>query len=149
MNKMDNLLDKILARKAKEKLENRIHRCSYWGTYSRVLSLPDENARGSFIELDLTPINGFGGDDNDEYIKGIWRREISSIQIRAHGTMRDKRDEDMKELPPHVFAKMVLHLGEELVNRLLSEDFMSQIDLDKLHVYDDHGGVKEFKNIML
>jgi hypothetical protein len=45
----------------------------------------------------------------------------------------------MKEPPPAVLAEMKAHLGEELANRLLTEDFLSQIDWDKYKAVDNGG----------
>src|ERR1700744_3069857 len=83
MKKLDGILDSILERKRLAKLENRIHRSSYWGTYSRILSLPEENERGGFIELNLTPVNGFH--EENDYIRSVWEKNVRRIVIREHG----------------------------------------------------------------
>lgn len=90
----------------------------YWHTWSRVLRLNHKNP-GPFIELNLTPIPA--SDDT-------WNRSVKSIRVRAHGTMSALGDRARKVLPDGIRDSMVWNLGEELTNRLLTEDFMAQID---------------------
>lgn len=122
---------------------------SYWGAWSRVLKNPGEKIivpqhgidtidhlavliNGSFIEVDLTPVNGFRKpNQNIECVR--------AINIRCHGTARNRKDKETKELPPEVLAAMENEFGKELCERLLTEDFLSQIDWRK-YTHCNNGG---------
>ena len=106
-------------KRGKEKL---IMRCAYWGTWSRILK-----ADYPFVEVDLTPINPHW---HGRVRFDVWEK-VRQINIRQHGTSRDKADEFHLELPDKMRAFMVDGLGEELTHRLLTEDFLSQIDWNK------------------
>ena len=100
-------------------LVGMFHYSSYWGTWSRVLSTSDPN--GPFVEVNLTPTNGW----NRGY---SFEDDVSRIRIRFHGTVRDRNDKVVPVLPDYVKEGMIKHLGAELTERLLTEDFYSQID---------------------
>jgi hypothetical protein len=96
---------------------------NYWHTWSRLLS--DNHPDGPFVEVDLTPTNSHHDSSKKE-----WAEKIASIHIRKHGTSKSEKDERVAELPSEVKAIMVSRLGAELTERLLTEDFLSQIDWD-------------------
>jgi hypothetical protein len=128
-NRYDNLLDQILQRKQSDRLKRRIHFSRYWGTYTRVLSFPEENQYGEYVELNLVPLNGVSGD---------WDVEVEPIMIRHFqpDEIRLKHDRFYMEIPEPVAHLMIENIGAELANRLLEEDFLSQIDLNKLFTLD-------------
>ncbi len=97
------------------------HYSAYWHCWSRVLST--SHPKGPFVEVNLTAL---GGDMSDR----SWAQQVKPIRIRFHGTARERNDQQTETLPPEVLRIMVQKLGEELVNRLLTEDFLSQIDYD-------------------
>ncbi|MDB5254069.1 MAG: hypothetical protein JWL80_135 [Parcubacteria group bacterium] len=87
------------------------HYSSYWRAWSRVLSTNHPN--GPYIEVDLTSMS--------------WDT-VARINIRSHGTRRDDMDRNEEKLPAEVKARMISKLGPELTERLLTEDFLPQID---------------------
>jgi hypothetical protein len=87
--------------------------------WSRVLN----NDEGETIEVNLTPIPCC--------FDSSWEKDVKPIRIRRHRTMLGQNDQMVKELPEKILAIMKENLGEELVNRLLSEDFLTPIDWDK------------------
>ena len=89
----------------------------YWRTWSRVLAV--DHPEGPFVEVNLTPINSWA-----------WNEDVRPIRVRAHCTAisRSQGDIFVHELPPAVRTAMVLNLGEELTDRLLTENFLPQID---------------------
>lgn len=104
------------------------HYSGYWHSWSRVLSTnhPD----GPFVEVNLTPIHGDS--------RG-WASEVRPVRVRFHGTSREERDKIVEQLPPEVRTRMVANLGEELTERLLTEDFLPQID-PALYQQHSNGG---------
>lgn len=105
----------------------KFHYSAYWGTYSRVLSndhkLPEfPNHMGSIVEVNLTPVN--------PYHQEGWDRN-KNIIIRRHGTSPDKKDQFYAVLPPEIWKLLDTKFGKELRHRLVTEDFLSQIDWDK------------------
>lgn len=102
--------------------------CSYWGTWSRVLSYDN----GYYVEVNLTPINPH---HNYEW-NALFDR---GVVIRKHCTARDRADEEVGELPSHVYENMVSHWGKEHVDRLLTEDFLRQIDWDMYQKHNNGG----------
>lgn len=98
----------------------KYHYSSYCGTWSRVLGRMDFYT----VEVDLTPVNGDRGDWGR--VKGVW--------IRAHCTSRDRRDVDDHILPSDVWNWLGDRVGAEARHRLVTEDFLSQIDWRK---YDE------------
>jgi len=117
------------------------HFSGYWQTWSRVLS--ENHPQGPFVEVNLTPIPC-------SYIHAYtWKKEIAPIRIRAHCTPRyygalggNKR---AYVLPENVKLEMIQNLGKEITERLLTEDFLSQIDWD-LYRKVCNGGAN-FENI--
>lgn len=101
------------------------HYSSYWHTWSRVLST--SHPRGPFVEVNLTPINR------------DWENHVAPVRIRFHGTPPSDRDIVNDALPPEVRASMVHHLGEELTDRLLTEDFLSQINVELYDQFNNGG----------
>jgi len=89
----------------------------YWGKWSRGLAVA--HPVGRYIEVNLTPKNDWG-----------WSYDVIKIRIRAHSTPLDpaKGDIFVMDLPPSIRTLMTAHLGAELTNRLLTEDFVSQVD---------------------
>lgn len=107
----------------------KFHYCAYWGTYSRILSndhrLPEfPNHLGSIVEVNLTPVNPY-------YQEG-WDRN-KDIIIRRHGTSPGKNDQFYAVLPPEIWKLLDTKYGKELRHRLVTEDFVSQIDWNKYH----------------
>jgi len=82
------------------------HYSSYWRNWSRVLST--NHPSGPFVEVDLTPINGW----NCSYQGHV--DKVRSVNIRRHGTARNKRDFDVAKLPADVIYQMHDHLGRSL-----------------------------------
>jgi len=98
---------------------------NYWRTWSRVLEYKD----GQFVEVNLTAIN-----PNDSY---EWERN-SKIIIRKHRTKQN--DGIFRDfLPAKVVAELEFHMGEEVVNRLMYEDFLPEIDWDRYNTYCNGG----------
>jgi hypothetical protein len=89
----------------------------YWGVWSRILNkgfhIPTNNL---FVEVNLTPLQS-------------WDVDVRPIRIRAHSTNSNK-NKPVTELPEDIKNLMVKNLGEELVNRLLFEDFLPMINWD-------------------
>ena len=85
------------------------HYSCTWGTWSRVLSTTDPH--GPIVEVNLTPVHD-------------WASEVAQIRIRFHGTPfgHCSYDKVTTELPARVRQQMVEKLGEELTERLLTED---------------------------
>lgn len=103
--------------------------CSYWYTWSRVLS--EKHPHGPFVEVNLTPIPNCHSSS--------WKSDVASIHIRFHGTAREENDREVAELPAEIRELMVKNIGEELTKRLLTEDFLPQIDY-KLYCRHNNGG---------
>ena len=101
--------------------------CSYWGRWSRVLSTENFN----YVEVNLTPIPGS---------TETWA-DVAEIRIRKHCTARGKNDLIMSELPADVVSTMKKNLGICLTDRLLNEDFLSQIDWDLYRKHDNGGAI--------
>ena len=108
----------------------KYHYSSYWGSWSRVLS--EEGME--FVEVNLTPVRGYGWDD-------VW-----PATIRRHGTMRKVRDIETDKLPHDIMQDIKDALGSARLHYLLNEDFLPQIDwaLYRLHC---NGGAR-FENIL-
>lgn len=103
------------------------HYSSYWRSWSRVLST--DHPHGPFVEVDLTPTGGNTGN---------WDK-VRSVNIRSHGTARDTGDIEQDTLLDEVWDQMVEALGEDVTYRLVSEDFLSQVDW-KLYEQHCNGG---------
>ncbi len=120
-----------------KEVELMFYFCSYWQSWSRVLS--SDHPKGPFIEVNLTPSGSYSS---------TWEDRVAPIRIRAHGTARDpERDKVVDQLPEEVVQAMTRELGAELTERLLTEDFLSQIDWD-LYRQKCNGGAN-LENIRL
>lgn len=112
--------------------------CSYWGTYSRVLI--GFNSPDGVVEVNLTPVNI--GDERS------WREQIVPIMFRYHGTSLGRKDEWGRFPLPDVARKMMVdRIGEELTHRLLTEDWLSLIDLAKVKRGRVGGGGISFEEV--
>lgn len=102
------------------------HYSCTWSTWSRVLSTTD--LHGPIVEVNLTPVHD-------------WASEVAQIRIRFHGTPfgHCSYDKVTTELPARVRQQMVEKLGEELTERLLTEDFLPQIDYELYRRYCNGG----------
>lgn len=110
--------------------------CSYWHTWSRNLSRDYKNNL-CFIELNLTPVNGFFSNRLDT---------VKLEVIRSHGTVNED-DIHTDELPVKVIAEMKKYLGEELTNRLLNHDYLSEVTVEQIKNSKSNGGGVPFENI--
>lgn len=101
--------------------KTKFHYSSYWMDWSRVLADPTDAGLGNdYIEVNLTPIpHSYGS---------TWDTHVRQVRIRRHWTARATGDIECDELPAQIRQKMVEALGEEKTNRLLTEDFLPQID---------------------
>ncbi len=149
---MDGMLEKIQERKKKERRENVIARCHYWGTYSRIVSFPEDNELGKFVEVTLTPVNGrfktfvANASNGVNYQQKIWTdRSEHNVPGRLYisdgysGAIAGKPDFTMmKSLPEKIREMMLDWLDEETVNYLLSFDFPN-INFKKLAKHNPHG----------
>ena len=112
----------------------------YWGKWSRVLlhpgSLVDGRKYGSYLEVNLSPIiNARGvGTEEDRY---YWVRRIV---IREHGTS-PQPGEMRDHLPQQVFDWIVAKVGHDLARRLVQDDLLSEIDLDRMKRNMRGGGI--------
>lgn len=134
MPKMHGLLEKILEQNAREERERIFHYSSYWGTWSRILS---REIRGkykalSIIEVNLTPIRNCHSSE--------WQKDVAPIVFREHGTMPGNSDKFERELPDYILEQMREHLGITLTQRLLTEDFLKVVDVEKIRVGKIGGG---------
>lgn len=92
--------------------------CAYWRTWSRVI----EFAKYRIVEVNLTPMpNVFGS---------TWEKDVAPIVIRKHLTL-NRDDKVYANLPADIIRQMLENLGDEIVNRLLTEDFLPRIDWQK------------------
>ena len=114
--------------------------CNYWGTWNRILKV-----EGAHIyELDLTPCNA---NEPKQWLKT--QREV----IRVHGTY-SKDDIHTDELPSKVLELMVKHYGQELTDRMINFDYLSEVSLTDIKLANgrSNGGgvplyaIKEFKD---
>ena len=96
---------------------------NYWRTWSRVL----EAKNGEFIELNLTHVNG------------DWTA-VKNETIRKHSTQRNAKDIEQEHLPYAAKQALVAVVGESLATRLLTHNYMSEIDWER-HPYIVNGGV--------
>ena len=124
------------------------HYSSYWGTYSRVLHSPGRKhanvelpkyETGAYIEVDLTPINGWPHEDQRKmygdklYAEHVQYQlnQVRFVNIRSHGTRRDAKDEILGCLPANVIEQMKNNLDHSLVNFLLTGNILPLIDWNK------------------
>lgn len=104
---------------------------SYWRTWSRLL-LENMDRSGTCVELNLTGTNG------------KWDRVPLEI-IRKHCTARDNKDLITRTLPDAVEAMIRNALGDELFERMVTYDYLPEIDWQK---YNQHcNGGAEFDKI--
>lgn len=96
---------------------------SYFQNWSRVLL---NNFYGEYIEIDLT------GMDSD------WERVKKQI-IRTHRTARRPSDKLVMVLPADVEKQMQENLGHELTRRLLTFDYLPNIDWVKYRKMSNGG----------
>lgn len=89
--------------------------CSYWRIWDRVIA-NNFPTRGSVAVVNLTPIPAG--------LSSSWDRDVKPIRFRNYL----RWDPIVEDLPSDVRALMVKNLGEDLTNRLLTEDFFPQID---------------------
>lgn len=99
--------------------------CEYWRTWSRLLGWYN----GAYVEVNLTPINS---DPRN------WKIDVEPIRIRIHRTKIDKLS---YTIPEEVVNKMEEHLGCDLTDRLLTEDFLSHVDYKK-YLQCNNGGAR-------
>lgn len=102
------------------------HYSKYWGTWSRILQTVDIGYK-VYTEVNLTPVNG------------AWD-EVRPIIIRVHSTA-PKEGEIRHHLPLQVQELMYRHIGSALTHRLMSDDLLSEMDLDRLKLLMRGGGV--------
>ena len=87
---------------------------SYWRTWSRLL-LNDFDTN-KCVELNLTPVGASG-----------WPR-VATENIRRHMTKRLANDKIVWVLPKEVEQACREHLGDKLFDKMLTYDYLSEID---------------------
>ena len=97
---------------------------SYWHTWSRVLG----HVKYGIVELNLTPINASWCGDKK------WQQEVGRGVIRRHCTHIEP-DNFYKELPSEVLLQMGKYLDAGQIAKLLTYDFLPEIDWA---LYDKH-----------
>jgi len=113
----------------------KFHWSSYWHCWSRVLTNNSHEPGCSFVEVNLTPVNG----NNARSLKAGYENQVKLIRIRAHGTLRGPNDKETNELPDEALAEMKEYVGEDLTARLINEDFLSQIDWRLYNKFNNGG----------
>jgi hypothetical protein len=94
------------------------HYSGYWRTWSRLLLSQFDN---QYVELNLTPVN-------PTYDRS-WEEQVRTETIRRHRTPHDvHRDKITDKLPEEVLAEMHKRLGKDFVQKLLTYDYISNID---------------------
>jgi hypothetical protein len=93
---------------------------SYWGRWSRILQEGTPQNGYEFIEVSVTAIN-----PTHDY---SWADQIMSVNIRRHGTQRDRKDVFVGTLPEAAVAMLDKHIPKEVQHLLLHEDLLPQID---------------------
>lgn len=89
--------------------------CAYWGTWDRILDYKD----GTFVEVNLTAINPTSSIN--------WERN-ETIIIRRHATRPSDRDIFTNFLGSDVVKLMEHWMPTDIVDRLITEDFLPRID---------------------
>jgi len=102
--------------------------CGYWHTWSRVLRPLD--GEHDQVEVNLTPINPFW--------EGSWEQS-KEIHIRVHCTQPGSCGIDTDRLPFAIRRLLIEKLGIRTVRRLLTEDFLSQIDFARYERFSNGG----------
>lgn len=150
--KLDGYLDRLIEANRIAKECAIFHYSAYWGTWSRRLyeagrirnDLTPEVSRfplSSVIAVNLTPIPCC--------YDSSWAKDVIPIKFRAHCTADGRGDKNVAILPGDVLDMMRKNIGEELTDRLLGEDWLSLISIEKLCAYDPKhlGGGKTFEQI--
>lgn len=112
----------------------KFHYSSYWARWSRVLA--DNHPKGPFVEVNLTVPGLFSAAPEE------WKRN-GQIIIRKHGTARDLNDKQTNELPEIALLQMELKLGKVLTHRLLTDDFLPEIDWALYNKFNNGGAAFE------
>jgi hypothetical protein len=105
---------------------------SYWHRWARVLY----DFNGTFVEVDLTPINPSTALN--------WEK-TKNANIRRHCTARDDKDMRYACVQPgsmvysNLVEEMSTHLSKEKIAELLHREFLSEIDWDKYSKYTNGG----------
>lgn len=113
----------------KEDLETegfrRYYRSPNGGNWSRVLAMANDGISSVFLEVSLTTPNRWDTEGWDS---------VRRINLCLHCTSRAGEDPNREtdELPDETRTLMEEHLGPDLTQRLLTEDFFVQIDWVKL-----------------
>ena len=119
------------AKGVRSKNNNMFVYSSYWGCWSRILQEATPHNDGNFIEVNLTAIN--------PTYEHSWKEQIEPIRIRRHGTSRDRNDKFVGTLPQEAYDMMCRHLPQELIERLMHEDFLPNIDWEKYRKHSNGG----------
>jgi len=101
---------------------------SYWCTWSRVL----RRTKNEWVVLNLTGING------------TWNSVLNEI-VRVHSTALAAGDKLQDTLPIEIKESIEKNVGKELTTKLLTYDYLSEIDFDKY--YDVCNGGAAFSDI--
>ncbi len=102
------------------------HYSAYWMSWSRQL----DRLPGFFEGMDVVEVN----------LIDLQRpAETKDVWIRRHGTAPGRNDLLVKELPAKVVAEMHRLYGVEATHRLLTEDFLPQIDWNKYRKVSNGG----------
>ena len=115
--------------------------CDYWKDWSRVLY----DFNGTYVEVDLTPINA---------TKLITWEKIKGVNIRRHCTRRSSLDKKYACVQPgslvyeEIVEKMTPHLSKTKIAELLHREFLPEIDWDKYTKFGKGGGGVFFKDCM-
>ena len=88
---------------------------SYWGVWSRLVAV----AGMHYVEVNMTPVNGWGSGDVER---------CKSVIVRCHCTARDWSDLEVDTLPDDVWAACNEHLGPEVTAFIASADFIELVD---------------------
>lgn len=101
---------------------------SYWRVWSRLLLR--QKLGYSAVEIDLTPPDITKADQ--------WQR-VADVYIRQHRTAPQAQDRLVSELPDMVLNLMKQSIPDEALQRLLTEDFLPQIDWRAYKMYSNGG----------
>lgn len=100
---------------------------AHWRSWNRIISY--DPSTKEFIELGLTHVNG------------NWDHVVAET-IRRHRVPLKKGDFMAEVLPAAVRSAADYRLGAHVVNRLISYDYLSNIDFGKFDQLEKgHGGV--------
>lgn len=129
MQKMNGILDQILERKRLTDLANKdrvFHFSDFWRCWSRRLIQHNVGKYNvlEIVEINLTP--------TPKRIGSNWSNDVAPVIFRLHNTPDDSRDRNELHLPEVIEQQMRTNLGFNLAIKLLTEDWLSIIDLDLL-----------------